>query len=68
MRYFLGLMMALGPISAQAAGGGVGEGFGADDWIAKWPVLAIVLLLVVAVTAWFTAKIWARARDEEDLK
>jgi len=62
MRGFATLLALVLPGALWAAGGGVGDGFGADDWVAKWPVLAVVLGTVVAVTSYFTAKIAARAR------
>ncbi|MDG4649722.1 hypothetical protein P6F26_14855 [Roseibacterium sp. SDUM158017] len=43
------------PGVAFAAGpGGVAEGFGGDDWLSKWPLLAIVLLSVVVCTTYLT--------------
>lgn len=50
------------PGALLAASGGIGDGFGADDWIAKWPVLLIVLALVVTATTLFSIKIFKRAK------
>ena len=63
MRVFATLLTLALPGALWAAGGGVGEGFDAEDWIAKWPVLAVVLGIVIAITSYFTAKIVARARQ-----
>lgn len=42
-----------------------------EDWIAKWPVLAIILISVVSFSTWVTFRIAKRAREaawEEELR
>lgn len=66
MRYFfLAFLAVCLPVAALAAAGGVGGGFGAEDWISKWPVLALVFAVVIGITSFFTVKIRARAKTKE---
>jgi hypothetical protein len=66
VRNFLLPVFGLMPAGAFAAAGGVGEGFGADDWLSKWPVLAVVLALVLCTTGFLTVQIRRRARAMGD--
>lgn len=63
MGRIVALLLGVFPTMALAAGGGVGEGFGADDWISKWPVLLIVVALVVTGTSLFSIRIFRNARS-----
>lgn len=65
MRLIAFFVLCVAPATAVAAGGGVGEGFGADDWIAKWPVLAIVVGSVAAMTGFLSVKVFRRARAQK---
>lgn len=64
MKFAFGILIGMAPGLAMAAAGGTGEGFGAEDWIGKWPVLAIVLGSVVAMTGFIASRIFKRARAE----
>lgn len=64
MRLIVALGVLLAPAMAMAAAGGVGEGFGADDWLAKWPVLVIVVGLVATGTTLFSIRIFRRGKEE----
>ena len=56
------------PSLALAAAGGVGGGFGADDWLRKWPVLVIVFALVIGTTTFLITRVRARARTKGEAK
>ncbi|WP_298496756.1 hypothetical protein [uncultured Maritimibacter sp.] len=53
---------------ALAAAGGVGGGFGADDWLRKWPVLVIVFALVIGTTSFLITRVLARAKAKGEAK
>ncbi|MBV0912198.1 hypothetical protein [Anianabacter salinae] len=65
MKTFSSIALAFAPGIALAAAGGTGAGFGPEDWIDKWPVLAIVLCTVVGMTGFLASRIFARARAAE---
>lgn len=56
------------PCVALAATGGVGGGFGADDWLRKWPVLAVVFVLVIGTTSFLITRVLARAKAKGEAK
>ena len=68
MRATVVLLFCLLPTSLAAAAGGVGDGFGADDWLRKWPVLVIVLGAVVGMTGFLSIKVFRRARMQKGSK
>ncbi|MAM63577.1 hypothetical protein [Maritimibacter sp. UBA3975] len=68
LKYRIALFLCLTPVTALAAAGGVGEGFGADDWLRKWPVLLLVLGSVMAMTGFLSIKIFRRARAQKEPK
>ncbi|MEC7761875.1 MAG: hypothetical protein VX874_08225 [Pseudomonadota bacterium] len=62
MRLLATLLLILLPGFALAASGGSGEGFGLQDWLAKWPVLLIVVCVVAGTTSFLSVKVFRRAR------
>lgn len=56
MKIWLACVLALVPSYAIAAAGGVAEGFDAESWIVRWPVLAVVVASVVSTTAFILSR------------
>lgn len=51
MQNWVAFASALFPSVAIAAAGGVAEGFDSESWLARWPVVSIVVATVVITTA-----------------
>ena len=65
MKIWLTFVLVLVPSYAIVAAGGVAEGFDAKSWIARWPVVTIVVASVVTTTAFILSR---TANDPPPLK